>query len=56
MQRQRRLLGHDDAVTLNLERYEARIAELRATATGSRLALLDRYLDWGRQLTAEFAP
>jgi exodeoxyribonuclease-1 len=55
-QRQRRLLGHDDAVTLDLGRYEARIAELRATATGPKLALLDRYLDWGRQLTAEFTP
>jgi exodeoxyribonuclease-1 len=55
MQRERRLIGHDDAVTLNLERYEARIAELRAAATGPKLALLDRYLDWGRQLTAEFA-
>ena len=55
-QRRRRLLGGDAIGTPDLASYEARIAALRATATGPQHALLDRYLEWGRLLTAEFTP
>jgi exodeoxyribonuclease-1 len=54
-QRRRRLLGGDPLGTLDLATYEARIAALRAGASGPQQVLLDRYLDWGRTLTAEFA-
>lgn len=54
-QRRRRLLGGDPLGALDLATYEARIAALRAGASGPQQALLDRYLDWGRTLTAEFA-
>jgi exodeoxyribonuclease-1 len=54
--RRQRLLGDGDPDTFNLPRYDARIAELRATATPPQNAMLDRYLDWGQQLTAEFTP
>jgi exodeoxyribonuclease-1 len=53
-QRRRRLLGGDPIGTPDLASYEARIAALRATATAPQHALLDRYLAWGRDLTAEF--
>jgi exodeoxyribonuclease-1 len=52
----RRLLDGADDRSLDLARFEARIAELRGTATPSQHALLDRYLAWGRELTADLTP
>ncbi len=49
---QRNLIGADDPALLNLEAYEQRIGTLRETATEQQRSLLDRYLDWGRHLTA----
>jgi len=53
---QRNLLGHEDPALLNLESYEARIATLRESADAQQHLLLDRYLEWGRELTAGLRP